>query len=69
MKKIKEMLFVAYGLIVTLLLTPFIATSITWYLFPNIKMTFIQIMWIFFCVWVLVQYIVLTIDKDNNKKN
>lgn len=65
---IKEIILTVIGVFITVFLTPLIATCITWYLFPNIKMTFIQVMWIFFCIWLIVQYITISIEKSLEDK-
>lgn len=69
MKKIKEILLTIIGVFFTVIFTPLVATIITWYLFPNIQMTFIQIMWIYFCIWMSLNFVTITIEKaiENNK--
>lgn len=68
MDKIKKMALTVFGIFVTIFLTPLVATGITWYLFPNIQMTFIQLLWITFCIWMAIQYLTISIEKSVEKK-
>lgn len=68
MDKIKKMALTVFGIFVTIFLTPLVATGITWYLFPNIQMTFIQLLWVTFCIWMAIQYLTISIEKSLEKK-
>lgn len=67
-KNFKDVSLTLVGLFVTIFLTPLVATGITWYIFPNIQMTFIQVMWIYFCIWMGIQYITISIEKSIERK-
>lgn len=52
------------GFIVTVLLPPFIFTTVTWFVFPRLELSFVQLFWIIDMVWLCLNYITITIGKS-----
>lgn len=63
----KDIVLNTVGFVVTIIATPFFATLFTYILFPKLKFNFIQLFWIFFCIWMSLNYVVITIENSINK--
>lgn len=65
---IKNILLNIIGFCVTIVMTPLLFSLVTYYwVFPNMNISFIQLLWISECIWLCLNYI--TINIENAIKN
>lgn len=67
MRIFKEILMYILGFFVTIMLPPLIFSVVSYFVFPNTKYSFIQIFWLITMIWLAINYITISIEKNFKK--